>query len=191
MKDLLESLEREIKSRKITENIISQIIKANKDFTSRRIIGGYCSVDMVDREGQRIPIYALKTAVTNFMENIYYRPANVFHSDITIGRILPKWTDPRNGETYSTHVDDVGWWCLIEIRDDIEIANKVWNEVLRGNIRSFSIAGSSKEKLQKQENGVRYEEVKSLEAYEVTLCEMGINQMSKFDVLWNPTQVEI
>jgi hypothetical protein len=146
---------------------------------------------MVDREGQRIPVYALKSAVQNFMQNIYYRPANVFHSDITIGRVLPKWTNPKSGETFVTKVDDIGWWNIIEIRDDIEIANKVWNEVLKGNIKSFSIAGSSKEKLQKQENGARYEEVKSLEIYETTLCEMGINQMSKFDVLWNPSHVEI
>ena len=77
-------------------------------FTNRRIIGGYASVSIVDREGQRIPVPALKEAVKTFMQDPHYRPITIFHSDVTIGRILPKWTNPDSGETFETKVDDKG-----------------------------------------------------------------------------------
>jgi len=336
VKELLATIEKEIEKRSISEEQIAEILKQNKDIINRRIVGGYASVSIVDREGQKIPIPALRDAVARFMQNIYYRPANVFHSDITVGRILPKWTNPETGETFKTQVDDVGWWvvCLTpetkirttkgykqikdikvgdkvythlcgksfpvinimirkvseeisilylggknivkvtnehpiltkrgwikaneivkgdvllhtmethnkahksptllpegikngtivkwvskefyegevynlevekansysgkgiifhncEVRDDLEIANKVWDEVLKGNIRSFSIAGSSKEKIQKYDMGQNYEQINSLEAYEVTFCETAVNSESKFSILWNPQKAEI
>ena len=189
MRSLLNLLEKEVETRGLTSDQISDIIQNNKDLTNRRIISGYASVDMIDREGQRIPISALKTAVDNFMKNLFARPVQIFHSDVQVGRILPKWTDPGSGKTYTNHVDDTGWFVIVEIRDDTEIADKTWEEIVKGNLRSFSIAGSSKEKLQKQENGVRYEEVKTLEIYEATICETPVNSMSKFDILWDPQKV--
>jgi hypothetical protein len=79
-----------------------------------------------------------------------------------------------------------------ELRGDIEIANKVWEEVEKGNIKSFSIAGSSKDKEQRFDlaHGVYYD-INRLELYEITLCEEPVNQMSKFQTLWNPDRTEI
>jgi hypothetical protein len=184
MKELLVEIDSEIQKRDIDEKQISEILQSNKDITSRRIIGGYSSVAVVDREGQKIPISALKNAATKFMQNIFARPAMVFHSDVQVGRVIPKWTNPETGETLETKVDNLGWYTLVEIRDDIDIANKTWDEVIKGNIRSFSIAGSSKDKLRKQEHGVGFEQVNELEIYETTLCETPVNQLSKFSILW-------
>jgi hypothetical protein len=191
METLLKKLESEITKRNLDESKISEILKNNKDIINRRIIVGYASVAVVDREGQLIPIPALKEAVKRFMSNIYYRPANVFHSDVTIGRILQKWTNPDTGELFETKVDDKGWLVVVEIRDDVDIAKKVWEEVIKGNIRSFSIAGSSKDKLQKYENGRSFEQVNSLDLFELTLCVTGVNQLSRFSVAWNPDKVSI
>jgi hypothetical protein len=187
MKELLVDIDREISKRDLNENRIAEILQSNKDITNRRIIGGYSSVAVVDREGQKIPIAALRNAAAKFMQNIFARPAMVFHSDVQVGRVIPKWTNPDTGETLETKVDDIGWYTLVEIRDDIEIANKTWGEVERGNIRSFSIAGSSKDKLRKQEHGVGFEQVNELEIYETTLCETPVNQLSKFSILWSGT----
>jgi len=191
MKELLVEIDKHINNRKIDGSKVAEILRSNKDIINRRIIGGYSSVAVVDREGQKIPITALKRASAKFMLNIFARPAMVFHSDIQVGRVIPKWTNPETGETLETKVDDLGWYTLVEIRDDLEIANKTWEEVLKGNIRSFSIAGSSKDKLQKQEHGVGYEQVNELEIYETTLCETPVNQDSKFNVLWQPNRVQI
>jgi len=184
MEELLVEIAAELEKRKIGEKQISSILQSNKDVTNRRVIGGYSSVSVVDREGQKIPVFALRNAAARFMQNIFARPAMVFHSDIQVGRVIPKWTNPETGETLETKVDDLGWYTLVEIRDDIDIANKTWEEVRKGNIRSFSIAGSSKDKLQKQDHGVGYEQVNELEIYETTLCETPVNQLSKFQILW-------
>ncbi len=191
MQELLNKIESEITSRGIDEDQIADILKNNKDIINRRIIYGYASVDCIDREGQRIPILALKDAVKNFMKNIYLRNLNIFHSDISIGRILPKWTNPETGETLVTEVDQIGWRCIAEIRDDIEVANKVWDEILKGNIRSFSVAGSSQEKLRKRESGIEYEQVNELQFVEVTCCETPVNQLAKFEVLFNPDKIQV
>jgi hypothetical protein len=189
MKELLEDIDIIIAKRNISAQQIAEILQSKKDIVNRRIIGGYSSVAIVDREGQKIPISALKNAAAKFMQNIFARPAMVFHSDVQVGRVLPKWTNPDTGETIESKVDDIGWFTVIEIRDDIEIANKTWEEVLKGNIRSFSIAGSSKDKLQKQAYGQSYEQVNELEIYETTLCEVPVCQEAKFNVLWNPNRV--
>lgn len=191
MKELLLKLESEIENRNIDEDEISSILSSYEPAKSRRIIGGYSSVAVIDREGHRITIPALKNAVAKFMSEDRYRPVQVFHSDIQVGRILPKWTNPETGETIKTHIDDKGWYTVVEIRDDIEIANKVWEEILAGRIRSFSIAGSSKDKSPSWEGGIQHTAINDLEIYESTLCEEPVNQLSKFEVLWDPNKVTI
>lgn len=187
----MNKLEQEVIKRNISNEDIATIISNNRDLVSRRIISGMASVDTVDREGQRIPIFALKEAVDNFMQNTYYRPVQIFHSDITVGRVVPKWTNPKTGEIHKTEIVDSGWRIVAELRDDLEIANKTWEEIVKGNLRSFSIAGSSNEKLQKQENGVNYEQIKSLAIAEISVCEIPVNPLAKFEILWDPNRVEI
>jgi hypothetical protein len=191
LKDLLDKVESEIKNRGIDEKRVSEALQDIEEITNRRIIGGYASVDIIDREKQRIPVEALAETSKRFMENFFFRLVTVFHSDVAVGRVLPKWTHPLTGETYTTHVDDRGWWVVCEIRDDIEIANKVWDEIRKGNLRSFSIAGSSREKVMKQGSGTSYEQVNTLDTCEIAICEIPVNSMSHFDVLWDPKAVNI
>jgi len=191
MKELLINIEAEIKNRNIEGDEISDALSSYEPARNRRIIGGYSSVAVIDREGHRITIPALKNAVAKFMSEDRYRPVQVFHSDIQVGRILPKWTNPDNGETITSHIDEKGWFTVCEIRDDIEIANKVWDEIIAGRIRSFSIAGSSKDKSPSWEGGQQHTAINELEIYETTLCEEPVNQLSKFEVLWDPMKVTL
>jgi hypothetical protein len=191
MKGLLHQVEQEIENRGLREDEVAEIVQTIPALKNRRIVGGYASVSIVDREGHKITIEALQDAVERFMDELFYRPINVFHSDVTIGRVLPKWTNPKTGEVVHTHVDNTGWYIVAEIRDDVEIADKVWEEVERGNIRSFSIAGSSKEKHDGYENGKYLTKITRLDIYEVTLCEEPVNPMSKFDFFYNPNEVMI
>ena len=80
---------------------------------------------------------------------------------------------------------------VVEIRDDVEIADKVWAEIQKGNLRSFSIAGSSKAKKEMYESGRGWEEVMKLEIYECTICEVPVNQLSQFDVLYDPNKIKV
>lgn len=181
MKHILKKIETEVEKRQLTSEKIKEILSSNESLKSRRIIGGYASVAIIDREGHRITISALKEAVKRHMDEVYYRPVNVFHSDVTIGRVLPKWTNPDTGEVVTTHVDDKGWYVVCEIRDDIELADKVWKEIEKGNIKSFSIAGSSKIKNQKYEDGRSFYDIEKLDIYETTLC------LSETEKIWTST----
>ena len=323
MKGLLAQVEKEVAIRGIDDSLASEVVRKIPALKNRRVVGGYGSVTIVDREGHKITKEALVEATTRFMDEVYYKNVQIFHSDVTIGRVLPAWTNPKTGETIKTHVDDMGWYvvCLApetqirttqgyknitevkigdkvythlcgksfpvtqvmerdvdeeiaviylakqkiritkehpiltkrgwikageivkgdiclhtiktllpagiqngtvvrwvstehykgkvynlevekahsysgkniifhncEIRDDVEIADKVWEEVERGNIRSFSIAGSSKSKTEDYENGRSTTLITKLDIYEITLCEEPVNPMSKFDFFYSPNE---
>ena len=189
---LLTEIQGEIKERGISKEEVAKVLSSIPSITNRRIIKGVASVDVIDREQHRIGIPALKEAVKKFMGDEHYRSLIVFHSDVVIGRILPYWTNPETGEIHRTEVKDgIGWQVVCEVRDDTEVANKVWDEILKGNIRSFSIAGSAKKKVPKYENGQMFYDIEELEIVEVTTCETPVNQLAKFDVLWDPKQISI
>ena len=191
MRELLLKVEQEIQNRNILPEEISSILSSIPEIKDRRIVGGYASFSIVDREGHRITIPALKEAVARFMSEEYYKSVNIFHSDVVCGRILNKWTNPETGEIIRTQVDDKGWYVVAELRANIEVADKVWEEIIKGNIKSFSIAGSSKDKKEVHEGGKTFLDVNALDLYEVTLCEIPVNPMSTFSVLYDPNKVEI
>jgi hypothetical protein len=191
MKGLLAQVEKEVAIRGIDESLAAEVVRKIPALKNRRVVGGYASVTIMDREGHKITKEALMEATARFMNEVYYRPINVFHSDVTVGRVLPKWTNPKTGELVTSHVDDMGWYIVAEIRDYIEIADKVWEEVERGNIRSFSIAGSSKNKTESYEQGQSMTMITKLDIYEITLCEEPVNPMSKFDFFYNPNDLDI
>ena len=73
MKDLLTSVEIEIRRRKLNLEDVADHLNSLPELTNRRIIGGYASVDIIDREKQRIPIQALKDTSRRFMDNPFFR----------------------------------------------------------------------------------------------------------------------
>lgn len=172
MKKILNRVEQEIENRNIGEDELSDILSSFEPAKNRRIIAGYASVSIVDREGHRISIAALKDAASRFMKS-GYPLLNVFHSDISVGKVLPRWTDPETGKIWESRVDDKGWFVVCELRSDIEIADKVWEEVVKGNLRSFSIAGSSKAKHQAYEGGQQFTSIDELDLAEITICLPG------------------
>ena len=184
MKELLMKVEQEVENRRLSESDISKVILSIPHLTGRRILAGYASVAMVDRENQKISIPALKEAVARFMADDRYRIISIFHSDAVVGRVLPKWTDPNTGKVFKTEVDDKGWKVVVELRDDIELADKVWGEILKGNLRSFSVAGTSKRKHDDTSSGSPFTEIDELDLLEITICSVPVNPMSMFQVLW-------
>lgn len=190
MRELLKEVEGEIENRHIPSEEVSEIISSIPHLTNRRIIMGYASVAMVDRENQKISISALREAVKRFMADDRYRIISIFHSDACVGRVLPKWTDPKSGKVYHTEVDNIGWKVIVELRDDIELAEKVWDEIQKGNLRSFSVAGTSKQK-HSVSGGNPYTEIDELDLLEVTICSVPVNPMSMFQVMYNPHEVKV
>jgi len=147
------------------------------------VIGGYASIEMVDKQNDLITLGALKEAVGKYMKITKFRNVMTNHSNVQVGEVIPQYRD-KNGKLWKTDVDDVGFFVVIKMREDIEKAKEVGREIRNGSLRSFSIGGQALEKRKKnhKEYG-EYNEISKLELHEVTICEKGINPEAKFDIL--------
>ena len=147
------------------------------------VIGGYASIEVVDKQNDLITIPALDEAVNKFMGENNYRNVMSNHSNVQVGEVIEQYRD-NNGTLHKTGVDDVGFYVVIKLRDDIEKAKEISRGIRKGTLRSFSIGGQaiSKKSRTSAELG-RYNEIDKLELHEVTICEKGINPEAKFDIL--------
>ena len=155
------------------------ILKAQDDL----MIGGYASIEIVDKQNDLITLKALQEAVDKYMENPKYRNVMTNHSNVQVGEVVKEYRD-KNGKLWKTKVDDVGFFVVIKLRDDIEKAKEINRGIRKGTLRSFSIGGQALRKVKKQNSELgEYSEISKLELHEVTICEKGINPEAKFDIL--------
>ena len=147
------------------------------------VIAGYASVDMVDKQGDRIPVSALKKAFDGFMKDPAYRNVQLAHSGIQVGEVLPSYTD-SDGRVWKSTVDDHGLFVICRIRNDIEKAREVQKQIRTGELRAFSIGGQALFRVSKTtpEHGT-HREITDMELHEITLCKKGINPESTYTLL--------
>ena len=165
------------------------LLKADveRDFTILKsdelVIGGYASIEMVDKQNDLITLNALDEAVKKYMGEQKYRNVMSNHSNVQVGEVVEKYRD-KNGIIHKTGVDDVGFYVVIKMRDDIEKAKEISRGIRKGTLRSFSIGGQAISKKQRTSDDYgEYNEIDRLELHEVTICEKGINPEAKFDIL--------
>ncbi len=147
------------------------------------VIGGYASIEIVDKQNDLITLKALNEAVSNYMKDPKYRNVMSNHSNVQVGDVIEKYRD-KNGMLHKTEVDDVGFYVVIKLRDDIEKAKEISRGIRKGTLRSFSIGGQALSKRKKSSDELgEFNEIDKLELHEVTICEKGINPEAKFDIL--------
>ena len=147
------------------------------------MIGGYASIEIVDKQNDLITLKALEEAVDKFMAQDGFRNVMTNHSNVQVGEVIDSYRD-KTGKLWKSEVDDVGFFVVIKLRDDIEKAKEVGRGIRKGSLRSFSIGGQALQKVKKSNEEVGdYNEISKLELHEVTICEKGINPEAKFDIL--------
>ncbi len=147
------------------------------------VVGGPASVEVVDREGHLITTDALKKAFKKYMENFRGRNVMVMHSDVQVGHALPAYIS-KAGNIFKSGVDDKGLFFIAELRNDTKISNRVRDQIEKGGMKSYSIAGSAtKSKDIKKSDGSSILQVDDMELAEVTICEKGVNQNAHFELL--------
>ena len=155
------------------------ILKEDKD----TVIAGYASVDVVDKQNDKITLGAIKEAADKFMKQDRYRNVMITHSNVQVGEVVDQYTD-SNGKVLKTGVDDTGFFVVIKLRNDIEKAKDVARDIRRGKLRSFSIGGQAINKTNKYDSDAgTYKEIDKLELHEITICEEGINPEAKFNIV--------
>ena len=156
-----------------------EILKSSDEL----MIGGYASIEIVDKQNDLITLDALKDAVQKFMEEKPFRNVMTNHSNVQVGTVVDSYRD-KTGRLWKTEVDDVGFFVVIKLREDIEKAKEVQRGIRKGTLRSFSIGGQALRKNKKTHPELgQYNEISKLELHEVTICEKGINPEAKFDIL--------
>lgn len=147
------------------------------------VVGGPASVEVIDREGHLITTAALEKAFTGFMKNFRTRNTMVLHSDVQVGWALPAYIS-ESGEVFKSGVDpEQGLFFITELRGDTSIAKRVLDQIEEGTLKSYSIAGSAVKTQRLMKNNSPYMQVDELELSEITVCEKGVNQEAKFDLL--------
>jgi len=170
---------------------ISVMATRNDDFrilkSDELMIGGYASIEVVDKQNDLITLEALNTAVKKFMDDKKFRNVMTNHSNVQVGEVIDSYRD-KSGKLWKSEVDDVGFFVVIKLRDDIEKAKEVGRGIRKGTLRSFSIGGQALQKVKKSHGELgEYNEISKLELHEVTICEKGINPEAKFDILKRDT----
>ena len=147
------------------------------------MIGGYASIEIVDKQNDLITLKALNEAVNKYMENPKFRNVMTNHSNVQVGEVVKSYRD-KTGKLWKTEVDDVGFFVVIKLRDDIEKAKEINRGIRKGSLRSFSIGGQALQKVKKSHPELgEFNEISKLELHEVTICEKGINPEARFDIL--------
>ena len=70
------------------------------------VIGGYASIEIVDKQNDLITLDALDEAVKKYMGEKKYRNVMSNHSNVQVGEVVEKYRD-KNGILHKTSVDDV------------------------------------------------------------------------------------
>ena len=57
------------------------------------VIGGYASIEIVDKQNDLVTLDALETAVSKYMDEKKYRNVMSNHSNVQVGEVIPKYRD--------------------------------------------------------------------------------------------------
>ena len=72
-----------------TRNDDFSILKSNDDL----MIGGYASIEIVDKQNDLITLNALKDSVTKFMGDSKFRNVMTNHSNVQVGEVVDSYND--------------------------------------------------------------------------------------------------
>lgn len=100
-------------------------IMSKDDENAPRLIEGYASVDMIDRQGETIKPEAFRTGMIAYSRN----PIILYNHDSNrpVGRMVD-WG-----------IDDTGLWIQVEVARGVPDADLVWSLIEQGVLNAFSV----------------------------------------------------
>jgi len=166
------------------------VFKTDNDF----VIWGAASVEVVDKEGDKIHAKALSKALPQLLKRARL---SLDHSDQLVGRILERFDTEEeveiemDGKTYTrkdfpTEVLELdgmepALYVAGEIFDDTRQAKETRERIESGELDSYSISGEALVTRKKiQNDGTSYNDIVDLDLSAVTICEDGMNQKAEF-----------
>jgi uncharacterized membrane protein YgcG len=168
------------------------IFKADDEF----VIWGPASVEVVDKEGDRIKAKALEDALPQLLKRARL---SLEHSDQLVGRILERFEtdEPVTVEVgdrtfersdFPTEVLELdgmepALYVAGEVYEDTRQARETRKRIEDGELDSYSISGEALVTRKKISDGEAHDDIVDLDLSAVTICEQGMNQKAKFGVV--------
>ena len=176
----------------VTEGSVGSVFKADDDF----VIWGPASVEVVDKENDRIKAEALQDALPQLLKR---QRLSYEHSDQIVGDILERFeTDEPvevtiNGKSYqrTEFPTDVlklegqkpALYVTGNIYNDTQKSQEVRKQIENGEIDSYSISGEAVVTEMAVKDGRTFTDILKLDLSAVTVCSEGMNQYAKFDTV--------
>ena len=154
------------------------ISKADTSF----IVAGYASVDIVDKQNDRVNLDAIEEAFNRMMSIKERRNLNLQHSNIQIGRILPQYID-SSGRLWKSGRDHLGIFIVADIFDDIKKGRDIRQYMSMGHYLAFSIGGQALSRKTVCDEKHCWSDILKMDLFEITLCENPVNTASRGFIL--------
>lgn len=135
------------------------------------VVGGWASWEMRDADDDVVTTQAQ----VNFLKRLFqlppeYRNITLNHGDFKIGIPLLKYVN-MDGETFYSHVNEKGTYLISKIRNDnFKTTQMVREDILKGELRSYSISGLPLDYIKKKVDGLTLRYVTDVEPWATTLC---------------------
>lgn len=153
--------------------------KADKD---RRLFGGWASVEIIDKQGEKVDMDAFRKSMSAFMD----MGGNIIdmHSNKVVAKVRSFDFKKRDGKD--------ALWLNMECYDHYKYHDEVWNKIKDGTYKGLSMGGRRKEgELEfKCDNTGCHNFIKGIELFEVSVVDSPanpkatietVNQMAKSD----------
>ncbi len=150
----------------MSEELSNLVVKDDE----KRLVQGWASVEIVDRQGEIVPIDTIKEAFLDYVSNggIVMKQ----HKNQPVGRVIQWNVEKNRGD-----IDGIN--MIVEINKSGVLADETWQEVKSSIISGFSIGGKTLEREERMnKSGDMVKVLKKIELNEVSLVREPANQLS-------------
>lgn len=157
------------------------------------VIWGPASIEVVDKEGDRIRASALEDALPQLLKRARL---SLEHSDQLVGGILERFETEEPVEItvgdktfkrseFPTDVLELdgmkpGLYVAGEVYGDSRQAEETRERIENGELNSYSISGEALVTRKKVSDGTAHDDILDMDLSAVTICEEGMNQKAQF-----------
>lgn len=144
-----------------------------KDSPDLRLVGGWATVDSVDKQGEVVSIKDMRESMDEFIKAggaVYDR-----HSNRNVG-VCFDWENGVHPET-KTEAIKVKTACFRGER----IYDKTWERIKTGQFKDFSVAGDALRQVRKCSQGKCYNHLEKMHFYDLSYVPVGANNFSHID----------
>ncbi len=180
------SIKHKVEDTQKTDDCPCESIQLIKSDPGHFYIYGPASVEVIDKEKDRIRASALEVSLPQLLRR---GRLSLSHQDIIVGEILPELA--VGDRQYKTAVFKDRLMVLGDVWDDTEASQETRKRIQNKELKSYSISGHIRKggSASVCDSSGCYRDVFKLDSHAVTICEEGMNPAAKFEVLQKEEQV--